>query len=233
MEKLVLDNRMKKVSECVRTDAILADVGTDHGKLPVYLALNGKIKRAVASDINEMPLKKAADNIKKYGLSDIIDTCLTDGLNGLEKYSPTDVVIAGMGGELIEYILRNSKIQGANVRFILQPMTKADGLREYLTNNGYEIYDEQLAEEGRIYQIICAEYTGKNTDMTREMLLLGKKNIEKGDVLFGNFCDRVVEVITAKIEGRSRAGLDIVEDAECVENIKKIKKEWENENDNG
>ena len=126
------DKRLCAAADLVRQGAVFADIGTDHGKLPIYLAKVGKIKRAVASDINEMPLAKAVSNIKKYGFEDVIDTYLTDGLKGIEKFSPDCVVIAGMGGELIEQILSNSTLDKNNVKFILQPMTKEESLQNQL-----------------------------------------------------------------------------------------------------
>ncbi len=226
MTPITLDKRMKAVANCVREGAVIADIGTDHGKLPIYLVQTGRAKRAIASDINRLPLEKAKGNIEKYGLNEKIDTILTDGLSGIERFSPTDVVIAGMGGEMIADILENSTVKKEGVRFVLQPMTKEGTLREYLTNNGYLIYDENIVKERKIYQIICAEYTGEKYILTPAEILLGRKNIEKEDELFGEFAQRVIEITRGKIEGKKRAGLNIDEEMKTLFELEEILKRY-------
>ena len=222
MLPIILDNRMSLIARCVRENAVLADVGTDHGKLPVYLAQIGQIKRAVACDINEMPLHKAVNNIKKNGVESIVDTFLTNGLIGVEKYGPTDVVIAGMGGELIEQILREQTIDKQNVRYILQPMTREDSLRKYLCMNGYSIIDEHLVFEGKLYQIICAEYTGQNSVLTPAEALVGRINIQKKEPLLFELCEKIIKREKTKIAGKLSAGLDASSDVECLNMIIEI-----------
>ena len=226
MSETILDLRMSRIADCVPNGAILADVGTDHGKLPVYLALNNKIKRAVAADINEMPLQKAVNNIKKNNLQDTIDTYLTDGLKGIEKFSPNCVVIAGMGGELIEQILKEGTIEKGNVKFILQPMTKEDSLRKYLCKNGYHITDEHIVKEGKLYQIICAEYDGKEREIGDAESYLGEINIEKADSLFGELIERVIDRTSVKITGKLKANLDVTDEVEVLKKLTDIKEKY-------
>ena len=214
---------MKRIADCVPVGAVLADIGTDHGKLPVYLGQKGTIKRAVAADINEMPLQKAVNNIRDHGLEDIIDTYLTDGLKGIEVFSPDCVVIAGMGGELIEQILSASTINVESVRFILQPMTKEESLRKYLCENGYLIYDEYIVKEGKVYQIICAYYDGKKRTMTEGEYYLGMVNIEKKDGLLPELIQKVLKRINVKAEGKRQAGLDVSSETELIKQISDIK----------
>ncbi len=223
MANIILDKRMKCIADCVFENAILADIGTDHGKLPIYLAKIGKIKRAVASDINEMPLQKAVDNIKKYGYEDVIDTYLTDGLKGIENFSPDCVVIAGMGGELIEQILSNSTLDKNNVKFILQPMTKEEHLRRYLCENGFKITDEYIVKEGKLYQIICCEYSGCRYEMSDCEYLLGKINIEKKEQLFTELLDKVIDRIKTKIEGKCRAGIEVSYEEQILSRLLEIR----------
>lgn len=226
MNKIILDERMERIAGCVPEGSILADIGTDHGKLPVYLAQVGKIKKAVAADINKMPLQKAVNNIKKYGLEDVIDTYLTDGLKGIEAFSPDCVVIAGMGGELIEQILEEGTIKKENVRFILQPMTKEDSLRKYLCSHGYTITDEHIVKEGKLYQIICAEFKGLNTTMTEAEYLLGKINVEKNEDILGELIEKVTDRISVKLKGKLQAGLDVAEESSCLKEITEIKERY-------
>ena len=218
-----LDSRMMRIADCVTRGGILADIGTDHGKLPVYLAKEGVIKSGVASDINAKPLEKARNNIIQNGLEDKLDTCLTDGLKGVERFMPTDVVIAGMGGELISKILEESTVDKNGVRFILQPMTKEDTLRTYLCSNGYLIYDEHLVEEGKLYQIICAEYTGQQSNLTQAEALLGKINIERGGQLLEKLANKVIKRLKTRISGKKTAGLDFTEEEDVLRTVVGIK----------
>ena len=131
-----ISKRLSAAADFVRAGACVADVGTDHAYLPIYLAKTGKIRGGVASDINEGPYLCAKKNIAAEGLSHIITAVHTAGLCGIEKYAPTDIMICGMGGELISKILedapwvKNEKINGLTIRqpfqaFTLFPMQKS------------------------------------------------------------------------------------------------------------
>ena len=118
-----LDDRLLAVAACVPKGAYLADVGTDHAYLPIYLAEQGKLSGAVASDIHKGPLESAKKNISENGFSSLIATVLTDGLQGLEIYPVTDIAIAGMGGLMIAGILEKAAfLRERRPRLILQPM---------------------------------------------------------------------------------------------------------------
>mgnify|MGYP003301554816 CR=1 FL=1 len=106
MKKTKLDARLLAVASLVREGAYLADVGTDHAYLPIVLVLEGVSKKAVASDINEGPYLRALSNVRAHSLSDKITALCTPGLDGIEKYAPTDILICGMGGELIFRIIK-------------------------------------------------------------------------------------------------------------------------------
>lgn len=156
-----LDSRLMAAAAFVTPGGRVADIGTDHGYLPVWLVQNGRADSAIAADINPMPLESAAANIAQAGLQDRIQTCLTDGLEGLPLEEITDIVIAGMGGMLIAEILgKHLPLAGKNL--ILQPMTQAPFLRKWLCENGFAILDESPAEAaGKLYTVINARYTGE------------------------------------------------------------------------
>ena len=142
-----LSNRLMSAVGFVR-GGFLADVGTDHAHLPVYLYKLGEICGAVAADINEGPLARARANIEAYGATDGVQTVLSDGLKKLEGYHPEDIVIFGMGGELIIRILDDARwVKNPDLRLILQPMTKQEEVRSYLMGNGFFIVDEVLSED--------------------------------------------------------------------------------------
>ena len=110
---------------------MVADVGTDHAYLPIYLVSAGVAHRAVASDINQGPLSRAEANIQRFSLSSQISTRLTPGLAGIAEFAPTDILICGMGGELIASILADpccqsnpAPVDGVMIRTVLEEVTR-------------------------------------------------------------------------------------------------------------
>lgn len=152
--------RLLKIAEYVNKGERLADIGTDHAYIPIYLVQKGIISEAVAADVNEAPLKTASENINNAGLSRNIKTVLSDGFLCIKDDSFDTAVIAGMGGMLIAEILKNAP---RRKKYILQPMKNMPELKRFLSQNGYKITAEGLAAEGeKIYNILVAE-DGKET----------------------------------------------------------------------
>ena len=172
-----LTPRLTAALRYVRPGRRLADIGTDHAYLPISIvasrlqegctpATEGtEVPLAVASDINRGPVERAQAHVEAAGLSAHIRTVCTPGLDGLEDYDPEDIIIFGMGGELIVSILAAAPwVCRPGKRLILQPMTHAEKLRGYLSEAGFSIIGETLSREGeRIYQILCAEPTVNST----------------------------------------------------------------------
>ena len=209
---LKISKRLCTVAQHVRSGAIIADIGTDHAYLPIYLALEGKISKGVASDINEGPLNFAKENIKRYNLENKIDTYLTDGLNGIDAFSPTDILICGMGGELISKIISASNyVKNSSIRLVLQPMTMVRELREYLSKGFFTIAENIVCEDGKTYQIICAEYDGKSHNYSSAELELGPKNIENGGAEFEKLLFSTIAKKQKKLEGLKMGGQDTAE----------------------
>lgn len=172
-----LDERLSLCAEFVRQGTTLADVGTDHAYLPVWLALNGKIQSAVACDVRVGPLENAKSNIARYGVGDVITTVLSDGLDNVPSDAARDIVFAGMGGELTAaIIMRTQWLRDKDKRLILQPMTRADSLRSFLCENGFYIQDEKACISGnKSYSVMVCHYDGvirKYTDIFRYIGLL-------------------------------------------------------------
>lgn len=156
-----LGARLEACAAFVREGKVLADIGTDHAYLPIWLLLHEKIPRAYASDINEEPIKSALNNIEKYHLSDKIFTFTANGLAEIPASEVDDIVIAGMGGDNIAGILEGAGwVKNPRYRLILQPMSRAERLREYLYRQKFDIIAETpICEAERIYTIICAEFS--------------------------------------------------------------------------
>lgn len=158
---ILKDKRLLVCAELVEGDFV-CDIGTDHGYLPAHLILTEKCRRAAAADINEMPLEAAKSVFRNESISDRASFYLSDGLKSVPLEGVTDIVIAGMGGELISRILAaDERVKSCGAAFILQPMTKAAELRRFLAENGFETDIEKGVREGRfIYSVIRCRYTG-------------------------------------------------------------------------
>lgn len=222
---LKLSKRLRAAADLVRQDAYIADVGTDHAYLPIALCLEERVRGAVASDINEGPILRAREHISAYGFDTRINTVLADGLDKISSYEPTDILILGMGGELIVNIIsRASFLKNETIRLILQPMTHPEILRSFLLKNGYSIVDEALVlEEKKVYQIICAEYTGKTEEYSDVELLLGKKNIERGGQLLIMSVERFIAVFSERLRGKKISGADISEEEKILSELEELK----------
>ena len=147
---------MKAVAAMVTSGGVLADVGTDHGYIPIALIQRQKIKSATAMDINKGPLARAQDNIASARLGDYIQTRLSDGVAALGEGEADSILIAGMGGELVIHILsEGEKVCKAASELILQPQSDIRKVREYLRLHHYKIVDEDMiCEDGKYYPMM-------------------------------------------------------------------------------
>lgn len=170
MISINLDNRLKTAAELCRSGLITADVGCDHAQLACYLSR--KSARVIASDVRDGPLEAARRTVSELGAENV-EVLKSDGLKEIEYAD--DVVICGMGGELIAEIIGSCKFLSDYTRFILQPMTKADMLRRFLYKNGFEIIEERTAYDGdKAYSIMLARYTGNKQEIDEVFALAGK-----------------------------------------------------------
>lgn len=174
--------RMMQIAQLVRPGAFVADVGTDHAYLPIYLIAAGIAREAIAADVAKGPLDRAASHIKKNGLQDQIRVICSDGLQNLPRSAVEDIIIAGMGGELIFDILQKGGWTDKDKRFILQPMTGEAYLRKMLWKTGYEIDGEYAVAEGRhVYTVMQVRYTGATRDVDDYACAVGKIEKKLGD----------------------------------------------------
>lgn len=151
-KKITLSKRLEAVAELITRNGTLADVGTDHGYIPIAMVLRGRVERAIAMDLRTGPLERAKEHITAYGLGDRIETRLSDGVSSLTENEADSIVVAGMGGELVIHILENGKaICKSAKELILQPQSEIGEVRKYLRENGYRIADEDMVEEEQKY----------------------------------------------------------------------------------
>lgn len=194
-----LSNRLLAIAEMISPSSKVADIGTDHAYIPIYLCQSGKIASAIAMDIHQGPLQRAKENIRQHQLEDKIETRLSDGLQGLQENEADCLVIAGMGGALTVRILsQKEKLTKAAREIILQPQSEIGKVRQYLAQQGFSIQEERMVkEEGKYYPMMKTCYKGvrqslskvqseygpmllaNKNELLKEYLKLQKKSLEK------------------------------------------------------
>lgn len=231
-KSLQLQPRLQCIASCVPGGARLADVGTDHGYLPVWLLQNGRIAHAVASDINAAPLEHARRTAEEYGVAEQMEFRLCAGLDGIARDEADTLVIAGMGGETIAAILGAANWDFRGVSLLLQPMTKAELLRRYLTENGFCIASERLVrDKGILYAVIEAR-AGRSAPLSAAEAWCGVT--PSHDPLYGEYArERIRKLERAAAGMRRSRNADAAAvaslEAEAAELKQKVK-EWEHDN---
>lgn len=211
-----LKGRLLSVAEMVPPSKCIVDVGTDHGRLPVWLVKRGIAERAIVTDISAASLKKAEALIKAHGLESLIEPRVGDGLSVVYPGEADTVVISGMGGLLIRDILENAPQVTASVKtFVLQPMRNQGLLRKWLVNSGYAIVDESLVrEKDKFYEVIVAQH-GKQHIPRDVYYDIGYMLIQKKDPLLKEFIEykmaktaAIIEQLESKGTPCSKKGID-------------------------
>ena len=214
-----LDKRLLSCADFVRAGAVFADIGTDHGYLPLFLLGEGRIERAYLCDINRGPLSSAERNAAAEGLSDRCEFLLTDGAYALENKGVTDYAICGMGGELISRIIDDAPhLLSVGVRLILQPMTKQESLRRYLSSHGFAVVAERFSfDGGKYYVTIVAEYTGEVKEISDAEAELGFSMPHHEDrVEYLGYLDGKRKAVLKAVNGKMKGGLDATEDEKML-----------------
>lgn len=176
MEKIKLTPRLQQVANLVRHGTTVADIGTDHGYLVAYLIQNEIANFAIASDLREGPLSMAKSTAFQCGIANKIVIRLSDGLQSISSNEADDIVVAGMGGELIAEILGNCIwIKDKGKHLVLQPMTHSEDLRDYLCKNDFEIISDIVVREGKkLYNVIETSYSGVKKKYNDAFKYIGK-----------------------------------------------------------
>lgn len=177
-----LDKRLSMVAELIEPNRIFVDVGTDHAYLPAFMVITGYSPFAVASDVRIGPLENARATVRKYGVEDKVQIILSDGLDEIDGDFVQEVVIAGMGGELMcEIIDRAEWLKCKEKALVLQPMTHAEDLRRFLTQNGFSIVKENaVTDGGRAYCAMRAVYSGEVKEHGEAYFYIGE--LLSGDI---------------------------------------------------
>ena len=199
-------------------------MGTDHAYLPIYLVENGISSFAVASDLRAGPLARAKENVKGAGLEEKIELVLCDGLSKIESYHPDDILIFGMGGELIVSILEKAPwVKNGSIGLVLQPMSHPELLRAYLLENGFAIMGESLSFDDRIYQTIYARYgaTEKAAPYTETELLVGRQNLSGNSPYLVPLIERNIAILEKILDGKKQSvGEDVKYEKTLLQQLK-------------
>ncbi len=203
---MLKDERMELIFSLVRDGKSVLDVGTDHAIIPIELVKNGVSPFASVTDISRPSLEKGIKNIAAAGLKEKISAYCTDGTLGVPLESVDDIIIAGMGGELIVKILsQDERLHSGKFRFILQPMTKPEETRKYLYESGFTVLSEtKVISEGRVYAVILAEFNGKATDYSLSDLLLGVTPMRE-NVADVTYAERLLSALSTRLSGLNKA----------------------------
>ena len=218
-----LSKRLKRIAEHVDKCESVADIGTDHGYIPIYLVKEGICEKAIASDINKGPIEKAKVNVAFEGVSNKIKCLLGPGLNPLKVGEVNGVILAGMGGNLTRDILLADMEKVKKYDFIiLQPAQNPEVLREFLYKNDYEIIDEDLIkDEGRFYELFKVKYNENSEKLVFEDGLYYEVSPllrEKNHPLFKEFieekinrCETILSFIKEDTEAAKKRKSDLEE----------------------
>lgn len=172
---IVLSKRLQQVADFVTEGNTIADIGSDHALLPVYLVQAGRSPSAIAADINKGPYEAACRQVRAAGLVERIEVRQGAGLLVLAPDEAQTITIAGMGGSLMVDILEEGRQAGrlAGAReLVLQPNVAADMVRQWLLAYGWHLVSESLiAEEGKFYEVLHAQYEPEQAPAPYEMNL--------------------------------------------------------------
>lgn len=189
-----LSRRLEKIASFIPKNSIVADIGTDHGYIPVYLIENNISKKVIGTDISKGSLNKIVDLIKLEGLEDKIEARLGNGLEVIRPFEVDSVIVSGMGGILIKKILAEDLDTTRSINnYILQPMIGVIELRKYLIANNFEIIDEELVlEDDKYYEIMLAR-KGKQHVMNDIDYEISRILIEKRHPLLSRFLEYKID----------------------------------------
>ena len=217
-----LGGRLATCARLVRSGRPMADIGTDHAYLPIWLIKNSIVPRAVAADIRSGPLAAARKNAEKYGVTEQLALVLSDGLEALSPQDADDVVIAGMGGELMLRMVKETEwLKNPEKRLILQPMSSVPELREGLAESGVSVQEEIAAEDGgKVYSAFSVQYISTKPETDTFYPYLGK--LAPGTAAVRLYAEKVVRelknrAVGAACEGREREAEKLRELVRAVE----------------
>ena len=200
--KLPISKRLLCCAELVPPCGTVADVGTDHGYLGIYLLQAGRCGRVIAADLREKPLASARANAALFSVADRMEFCLSDGLHNVKPASFDTLVLAGMGGDLITRILAEAPwLDGGLCTLILQPQSAANDLRRWLGERGWSIDRERLVRDGRFLYAVLAVRPGQGRALTPGEQYVSPALRREGDPLYPEYLARIRRALELTVSG--------------------------------
>lgn len=203
----VLTPRLQEIADRIIPCNCVADIGTDHAYLPVYLCMIGKAKHGIASDIRQGPVERAKATLMRYHMEALIEPRLGGGADTLVAGEADCLVIAGMGGLMISGILlENPEVFAKASQILLQPMSHIPELRRFLWENGYTVLTETLArEEGKLYHILAVRQGKEPEPMTESDLYFGRYLCKERPKHFDYYIKKQQQKLSRMAEGLKAA----------------------------
>jgi len=226
---LELTPRLKTIGESIERCNVVADIGSDHAYLPIYLIKNNKANKVIASDINIGPAKISKERIKKYGLENYIEVRIGNGLKVIDKYEADIIVIAGMGGLLIKSIIEERMdVAISDDRLILQPMRDSRALISWLLKSSFVIIDGEVIKENEKYYEIIRTCFDEEAD--RDAEVINEVYYYKNTPVLHEYIDRKIEQymnIINQLKASNVADSD-ARMRECIEELNNYReaKKW-------
>lgn len=232
MRELELSPRLMALARQVPRGARLADIGTDHAYLPVWLIRQGIVPEAIAADLREGPLERGREVARRWGIpEERISFRCCDGLAGVSRREADTIVIAGMGGETITHIVTESSwARETGLLYLLQPMSAVPELRRFLSREGFSIEEELLVpEENKLY-VIFRVRPGRTRPYTLGEQWLGRQWNGQVSPLRQQYMDDIISRRTRALEGMRRGAermeAQIAEMEEILRQMIELREEW-------
>ena len=204
--KLPISKRLLCCASMVQSGSRVADIGTDHGYLGIYLLQSGAARHVIACDLRKDPLENARRNAKLFGVDGKMELRLSDGLEKIRPDEVDTVVMAGMGGDLIQRILSQCpwrKREG--LQFILQPQSAGNVLRRWMCEDGFEIQREEPVQDGHFLYTVMDIRQGEPAPLTPGTEYASPALLASGSPLVGNYLARVENALQETVRGLTNA----------------------------
>lgn len=204
--KLPISKRLLCCASMVQPGSRVADIGTDHGYLGIYLLQSGAARHVIACDLRKDPLENARRNAKLFGVDGEMELRLSDGLEKILPDEVDTVVMAGMGGDLIQKILSQCpwrKREG--LQFILQPQSAGNVLRRWLCEDGFEIRREEPVQDGHFLYTVMELRQGEPSPLTPGTEYASPALLKSESPLVGNYLARVENALQETVRGLTNA----------------------------
>ena len=221
----MINKKIKAIAELIEEPGVI-DIGTDHGYLIRELARLNKLSRAIAADINTLPLDSAKKNLKNIPNIDFIKS---DGLQSIDLDILKDykaIVIAGMGGSVIKSILESSNEKISNQTLYLQPSGSIFILRNYLYEMNYQIYQEKIIfDNDQYYEIIVCRKSESKVNYTNNEIMFGPINLNEKSELFINYLKNSKEYYQVLLKSIPRSNNNYAKFTDKINKIDEILKD--------